>query len=213
MVGRGTRLHPGKTHLLLLDFLWMTERHELCHPAALICESDEVARKMTKNAEDQAGVEMDLEDMEKQASEDVLREREESLAKKLAEMKKRKQKLVDPLQYEMSIQAEDLANYVPSFGWEMAPPTDKQKQSLERLGILPDEIDNAGKAAMMLDKLAKRRDEGLTTPKQIRFLESRGFQHVGTWPFEQARKLIDRIAANGWRVPYDIDPKTYNMGV
>ncbi len=213
MVGRGTRLHPGKTHLLLLDFLWMTERHELCHPAALICESDEVARKMTKNAEDQAGVEMDLEEMEKQASEDVLREREESLAKKLAEMKKRKQKLVDPLQYEMSIQAEDLANYVPSFGWEMAPPTDKQKQNLERLGILPDEIDNAGKAAMMLDKLAKRRDEGLTTPKQIRFLEGRGFEHVGTWPFEQARKLIDRIAANGWRVPYDIDPKTYNMGV
>lgn len=35
MVGRGTRLSPetGKDHLLLLDFLWHTERHELCHPA------------------------------------------------------------------------------------------------------------------------------------------------------------------------------------
>ena len=48
MVGRGTRLSPetGKDHLLLLDFLWHTERHELCHPAHLICESEEVAQKM-----------------------------------------------------------------------------------------------------------------------------------------------------------------------
>ena len=58
-------------------------------------------------------------------------------------------------------------------------PTDKQKNTLEKLGIFPDEIDNAGKAAKLLDRLAKRRETGLTTPKQIRFLESRGFQHVG----------------------------------
>ena len=49
MVGRGTRLSPGKENLLLLDFLWMTERHELCHPASLICETEEVARRMTEN--------------------------------------------------------------------------------------------------------------------------------------------------------------------
>lgn len=47
MVGRGTRIAPGKDHLLLLDFLWHTERHELCHPASLICESPEVAQRMT----------------------------------------------------------------------------------------------------------------------------------------------------------------------
>ena len=51
MVGRGTRLSPGKDHLLLLDFLWHTERHELCHPANLICEKPEVAQKMTENLE------------------------------------------------------------------------------------------------------------------------------------------------------------------
>ena len=50
MVGRGTRLSPetSKDHLLLLDFLWHTERHELCHPASLICENEEVAKKMTE---------------------------------------------------------------------------------------------------------------------------------------------------------------------
>ena len=151
MVGRGTRLSPGKDHLLLLDFLWHTERHELCHPANLICENPEVAQKMTENLEASA-CPVDIEEAEKQASEDVVSQREEALAKQLSEMKHRKRKLVDPLQFEMSIQAEDLSGYIPSFGWEMAPPTDKQKNTLEKLGIFPDEIDNAGKAAKLLNR-------------------------------------------------------------
>lgn len=212
MVGRGTRLSPGKDHLLLLDFLWHTERHELCHPASLICESEEVARKMTENLEKDAGCLMDLEEAEQQAASDVVAQREEALAKKLAEMKRRKRKLVDPLQFEMSIQAEDLAGYVPAFGWEMAPPSEGQKKALEKQGIMPDEIDNAGKASKLLDRLSKRRQENLTTPKQIRFLEGKGFQHVGTWQFEAAKKLIDRIAGNSWRVPHTIDPYNYVPG-
>ena len=209
MVGRGTRLFPGKDHLLLLDFLWHTERHELCHPASLICENAEVAQKMTENLEKEAGFAIDIEEAEKIASEDVVAQREESLAKQLAEMKKRKKKLVDPLQFEMSIQAEDLSGYVPSFGWEMSPPSDKQKNTLEKLGISADQIDNAGKAAKILDRLDKRRTEGLTTPKQIRYLESKGFQHVGTWQFETAKNMIDRIAAAGWRIPQGIIPQEY----
>ena len=209
MVGRGTRLSPGKEHLLLLDFLWHTERHELCHPASLICDNEEVAQKMTENLKEAAGCPVDIEEAEKTASEDVVAQREEALAKQLAEMKRRKKKLVDPLQFEMSIQAEDLSGYVPAFGWEMGPPSDKQKATLEKLGILPDQIENAGKAAKLLVRLDKRRNEGLTTPKQIRFLEGRGFQHVGTWQFDTAKKLIDRIAANGWRVPSDIIPQEY----
>lgn len=203
MVGRGTRLAPGKKHLLLLDFLWHTERHELCHPAHLICENEEVAKKMTENIE-AVGCPVDIEQAEEKANEDVVAQREEALAKTLEEMRKRKRRLVDPLQFEMSIQAEDLSGYVPAFGWEMSPPSDKQVKTLEKYGIFPDEINNAGKAAKILDRLEKRRMAGLTTPKQIRFLESRGFRHVGTWQFENARNLIDRIAANGWRIPAGI---------
>lgn len=212
MVGRGTRLHPGKEHLLLLDFLWHTERHELCHPADLICTKKEIAQKMTENMEKAAGCPVDIEDAEKKASEDVIAEREEALAQQLKEMRHRKRKLVDPLQFEMSIQAEDLAGYVPAFGWEMAPPSEKQKATLEKLGILPDEIDNAGKAAKILDRLHTRREAGLTTPKQIRCLEKYGFQHVGTWQFDTAKKLIDRIAANGWKIPAGINPSEYREG-
>ncbi len=208
MVGRGTRLCEGKEDLLLLDFLWHTERHELCHPAHLICENEEVAKKMTENLEE-AGCPVDIEEAESKANEDVVAQREESLAKTLDEMKKRKRNLVDPLQFEMSIQAEDLAHYVPSFGWEMAPASDKQIEALQKFGIFPDEIGNAGKAKLLLDRLQTRKAEGLTTPKQIRLLEKMGFNHVGTWQFDAASRLISRIAANGWRVPRGIEPATY----
>lgn len=209
MVGRGTRLSPGKDHLLLLDFLWHTERHELCHPASLICESEEVAQKMTENLENAAGCPIDIEEAQEKASSDVIAQREEALAKQLSEMRKRKKRLVDPLQFEMSIQAEDLSGYVPAFGWEMSPPSEKQLKALEKRGIMPDEIDNSGKAALLLERLEKRQAAGLTTPKQIRFLEGRGFLHVGTWQFETAKRLIDRIAANGWRIPGNIIPSEY----
>lgn len=208
MVGRGTRLAPGKKELLLLDFLWHTERHELCHPANLIATDEAVAKKMTENIEE-LGTPIDLEQAEQQAKEDVALEREESLAKQLSEMRTRKRKLVDPLWFEMSIQATDLTDYVPSFGWQMSPPTEKQIKTLEKWGIFPDEIENAGKAEMLISRLIKRRDAGLSTPRQIRILENRGFQHVGTWKFEASSKLISRIAANGWRIPHGIKPAEY----
>lgn len=209
MVGRGTRLAEGKTDLLLLDFLWMTDKHELCRPADLVCEDRDVARQMTEHLAE-TGCPEDIEQAAAQASEDVVAQREEALAKQLAEQRRKKAKLVDPLQYEMSIQAEDLAGYVPAFGWEAGPPSEQQTAALEKLGILPDAVESAGKAALLLDRLNKRRDEGLTTPKQIRCLEKYGFQHVGTWSFEAARHMIDRIAAQGWRgVPKGVNPKAF----
>lgn len=209
MVGRGTRLSPGKSDLLLLDFLWMTDKHELCRPADLVCEDRAVARQMTENLA-QTGCPEDIEEAAVQASEDVVAQREEALAKQLEEQRRKKARLVDPLQYEMSIQAEDLAGYVPAFGWEAGPPTEQQAAALEKLGILPDAVESAGKASLLLDRLHKRRDEGLTTPKQIRCLEKYGFQHVGRWSFEQAKHMIDRIAASGWRgVPKGVTPSNY----
>ncbi|MBJ6746417.1 DEAD/DEAH box helicase [Streptococcus sp. 121] len=209
MVGRGTRLAPGKENLLLLDFLWHTERHELCRPAHLIAENSEVAAKMTENMEEEAGTIFDIEEVEVQAAQDVVAQREEALANLLAEQRKKKRKLVDPLQFEMSIQAEDLQDYVPSFGWEMAPPSKEQINALEKYGIYTEEIGNAGKASKLLDRLNKRRDNGLSTPKQIRLLERYGFRNVGLWSFENCRYMIDRIAASGWRLPKGVVPSDY----
>lgn len=211
MVGRGTRLSPetGKDHLLLIDFLWMTERHELCHPASLICEDEDVARRMTKDMEENAGNPEDIEEAEKKATEEVVQEREEALAAQLAAQRRKKSRLVDPLQYAMSIEALDLANYRPIFGPEAQAPSQDQKDSLEKLGIKADSVETSGQADKLLNTINDRRARGLATPKQIKQLENRGFQNVGTWSFEQARRLIDRIAANGWRTPKELNPRTY----
>ena len=114
MVGRGMRLHPGKEDLLLLDFLWMTDRHDLCRPSALISKDSLIAEKIDKRmlAEKDG---CDLIQAEAEAEQEILVEREAALARHLERMRGRQRKLVDPLQYALSIAEEDLANYEPNF--------------------------------------------------------------------------------------------------
>ena len=109
----------------------------------------------------------------------------------------------------MSIAAEDLANYVPTFAWEMAPPSKKQLEFLDRRGIFSESVTNSGMASMLIDRLQRRMQEGLATPKQIRCLERYGFRQVGTWLFDDASSMISRLADNNWRVPYGMTPALY----
>jgi superfamily II DNA or RNA helicase len=201
IVGRGTRPSPGKEHLLLLDFLWNSERHELCRPAYLVAESEEVAKRMTEKINEAGDEGADLEAVQEEAQGELVNERELALAKQLAEMRHRKRALVDPLQYAVSIQAEDLVDYVPSFDWEMAPASKGQLQTLEKSGIFPEEITCAGQAAKLLERLNVRRASGFATPKQVRTLERFDYPHAGTMTFAEANKIISRLAANGWRKP------------
>ena len=208
MVGRGMRLFPGKENLLLLDFLWLTERHDLCKPSSLIAKDEKIAQAMDEKIAE-GDEEVDITEAEEEAERDVLKEREEALAKQLDEMRSRAKKLVDPIQYALSIAAEDVASYTPSFPWEMGPPSEKQLQFLEKRGILPDTVGNAGLASLLIDRLKRRQEEGLATPKQIRCLERYGFRHVGTWQFEDANSIISRLAMNHWRIPQGMTPSLY----
>lgn len=210
MIGRGTRLAPGKEKLLLLDFLWMTGRHDLCRPASLLGASAEVEARVSKMVEDAMDdlLGIDLLDAEPQAEQDVQTAREEALAAELEKMRHRKAQLVDPLQYALSICDIDLQNYEPTFAYEMEEPSEKQIKLLERRGIDPTGM-TAGMASKMIDSLIRRQDEGMATPKQVRMLERKGFVHPGTWTFEQASKMMARLASNRWMVPAEIDPATY----
>lgn len=207
MVGRGTRLSPGKEDVLLLDFLWHTDRHELVHPAHLIAEDAEVAKKATQMIEE-AGDMVDVESIIEEATEDVTNEREEALANHLEQLKRRKKRLVDPIQFEMQIQDKDLHNYVPMFGQELDPPTKEQFNEIEKAGIDPTSIDSKGKADELIKRINERNQKNLTTPKQIKQLEQRGYQNVPNWSFDQARVLINQIAANRWRTVHS-SPQSY----
>ena len=71
--------------------------------------------------------------------------------------------------------------------------------------IVNKNIEGAGKAFVITGG-SERQD---SVKNALEFLESKGFEHVGTWDFDAARHLIDRIAANGWRVPREINPRDY----
>lgn len=213
IVGRGTRLSPGKTELLLLDFLWQTEQHNLCRPAHLVCENEAYAARVAEILVEQSqDGSVDLLDAEAEAESTAKEEREESLRKELEKQKAKKGRLVDPLQYEISIsEGGKIREFQPS-GLnlhELAPPSDRQIAALEAAGINPEFVTCAGHASMLLDTLAVRRMAGLTSPKQIRLLENYGFRNVGTWSRDEGISMVNRIKACGWHVPRGINPQTY----
>lgn len=205
IIGRGTRLAPGKRNCLVLDFLWLSTQHDLCRPASLITANDDDAQRVSEKLVDG---EMDIFEAER----DVVEERRESLAAKLEANRRKKARLVDPLTFFVDIGEVAAMDYVPEFAWEREPPTEKQIAMIENAGIDPTGM-TKGKASKVIDAIFRRRDEGLATPKQMRKLEQYGFADVATWTFEQASKVMGMLASNRWRLPYGIDPATYRPPV
>ena len=201
MIGRGTRLAPGKTDCLILDFLWLSTRHDLCRPASLITDNDEDAENVSERA-----VEDELELFD--ALTDVEEQRRNALAEAIKANAKRKARLVDPLTFFVDVNEQALLDYQPEFPWEKQPATEKQIRLIEGAGIDTTGMCK-GQASKIIDAIFRRRDLKLATPKQMRMLQNKGFQNVGLWTFEQASNMMSRLAQNRWRVPWDVNPQTY----
>ena len=212
IVGRITRLHPGKKEALILDFLWLTERHDLCHPASLYSDSPEVVEEMTNRLAN--GEERDLAELEKEAEQSLMTDREISLAARIWSVKNRTRREIDPLEFIQMIGSHDLMTYSSDFKWQDELATNRQIAALGRFGIACDENMTKGKATALLNALIDRSKNGLSTPKQIRFLESKGFMGVSVWPFNECSRVMDALAKNGWEIPaYYGDPGTYKPKV
>jgi len=201
MVGRGTRLASNKDNCLILDFLWLATKHDLCRPASLITENDEDAQKV---AEMVVQDELDLFD----ALTDAEEQRRNALADAIRRNAKKKARLVDPLTFFVDVNEQALMDYTPEFPWELEPATEKQIKLIEDAGVDTEGMCK-GQASKVLDAIFKRRESGLATPKQMRMLERKGFQNVGAWTFEQASQMMGRLAQNKWRVPRGVNPKTF----
>jgi superfamily II DNA or RNA helicase len=206
LIGRGTRIHPGKENLLLLDFLWMSQRHDLCRPAHLLAENEHQTKAATAKINEAEGP-VDLEQMQELAVAGEIHEREEALLKELDRLKRKRGSVTDPLAFAMQIMDSDLQNYVPD-GIAASQPADLAK--LERLiqaGIDATKITSAGQADAFLAVLDKRSDKA--TPNTVRKLKSYGFQNVENWSKDSANKMVRRIAINQWRVPAGVSPRDY----
>jgi len=138
-VGRGTRKHPSQENTLLLDFLWLCERHNLCHPAHLVAEDEETAEIMIQKAK--KGGCFGLEELQQEAKGDVKAQREASLARYLDANKHRKGKSVDPMAWGILIDNEDVTGYETTWGWEKQECTQKQASTLQKYGFDTHKID------------------------------------------------------------------------
>ena len=94
---------------------------------------------------------------------------------------------------------------------EALRPTTKKLQSVVALvgGIGAGSMARRGTPSMLLGRRMHRQTGGLSPPRQIRLLERYGFRFVGTWSFDAASKVISRLAALNWKLPYGFNPATY----
>lgn len=191
-IGRGTRLYPGKENLLILDFLWLTQRHDLCRPASLITEN-QTEREYIK-----AKTETDEIDLFNSLS-DAEEARREALARELAKQKAKKAKLIDPMQFFVTIGDLSLEDYEPIFPWMSKDPTEAQVKLLEQFGLNHLDFDR-GKASLVINTLLGRKN--LATPKQVMFLKKFGY-HPENWTKDMASKKITALKAvkfQRWRL-------------
>ncbi len=195
MIGRGTRVHPCKDDLLVLDFLWLHTKHNLVRPAHLVASSPEVADAITdrlsenaKGGGDAQQEELDLEVLNNEA----IHEREEKLKAELQQHTKRKTKTVDAMEFCLSCHEVALAEYEPSMKWEREPMSAGQRQALDQWSIDAESIKCKGHASKILDVLFSRRKLGLATPKQVRKLRQFGHSSPETASFEEASSFLDR---------------------
>ena len=190
MIGRGTRLSPGKENLLILDFLWLVTKHNLCRPASLVSDIDEDIEEVVKKSKDE---EIDLFG----AVSDTEEARRNALAEQLRKQAAKKSKLINPLELFSILDDIGLADYEPAFKWESADATQKQIQALNNFGIDADGI-TKGYACAVLDKIIGRSKRGLATVKQVKTLRKFGYEPID-WTFEQASAKLGALASVGWK--------------
>ena len=201
MVGRGTRTCPGKQNLLLLDFLFIHERHSLVSPANLIAGTDAEALAITKeafaDAEAGRGETKDLRAMAESARE----KREQKLREELAKKAKRSTKTIDPSEFALSLHNTALAEYEPEMKWESEAVSAKQLDVLEKFGLDAAALTCKGHASKMLDTLFERRKANLASPKQLKWLVRFRHPHPQTCTFIEAGIFLDARFGSRKAVP------------
>lgn len=187
MVGRGTRPSPGKKDLLLLDFLWLSKKHNVCRPASLTSDNAELVDAVSQEA---MGKEVDL-----FATSDSVKERKRDeamrLAAALSQYRDQGEREFDLLDESESLVGKLLQGYKPQKLWEYQDITGPQSEQLISLGIDPTGY-SRGEASYLISWGMKRREKKLCTVKQFELLRKNGIKAYNMSK-EEATKRIGEI--------------------
>jgi len=139
MVGRGTRLAPGKSDCLVLDMVGATTRHRLQSVADLVgLDPDDVApgETVARAVERKRRLDEERREAERLAAVEAARARRTLVVQ-----------AVDPFGRDRPAILAD-----PNASWRRAPATDKQLRFLIRLGIAPPPGLTKGDASSLIDR-------------------------------------------------------------
>jgi superfamily II DNA or RNA helicase len=218
MVGRGTRPLPeivdgvdtaearkalislsDKPFMEIIDFVGNAGKHKLIHAADVLGGrySDEIVDLATRNAE-KSDKPVDI------ASELVKAEREIDRRRRQREEAEARARIRVRSVYSTSkVDPFNVLDIIPCRepGWHKGRmATDRQKACLERFGVNVPENLSFCHASQLIDRLIKRAQEGCATYKMAKLLARFGYR-ADKMMFKQAHKIIDGIAAAGWRRP------------
>lgn len=198
MVGRGTRLSPGKADCLVLDMHPANAGHSLISVVDLFAgeDLDAIDRKAADEAIERGeGVLKAISDAEENAKKrEAERARDREKAHLVADVRYRKS-TVDPFA-ELGIDEDPKRARGPR-------ATPAQIDALARAGwTLTEKQFSRAQAADALDALAARRRNGLCSIKQMRVLSRAGVRT--DLSFAEAGEAITALKASNWRVTSEI---------
>lgn len=204
MLGRGTRLSPGKKNLLFVDFLWKTDR-DIITPCNIFSDKDVTAFSMKNFLIKNANKSYDM--IELCQYFDMLF----SCSEKMEEIRInclnsiRNNGLKSYSMFAYAINNRDLIEYEPIYNWEFCPITEKQRIFLEdKCGISCKNM-NKGLASKIIGVIIERANNGMCSSKQMFFIAKHGmFDKCGEMSSKDASYIIDEISKNKWKVPYHV---------
>lgn len=199
MAGRGLRIFPGKADALLLDFCGNSGRHKLASALDVLGgryteEEEELAQELVKKSPGMRARDA-LDAAHMQA------EREKQLAEEAAKRAAIKAKAiyskrdVNPFGvFHMDISHErELAD---RFGGKVA--SDRQVEALQKWKIPVPNGCTSQMAHRLLDAAGARARANLASFNQLKTLQKYGVTDINVG-FKTAGRVIDAIAANGWK--------------
>lgn len=194
MIGRGTRLYPGKENCLVIDFNFLTEKHDLVRPADLFDgpEADpevlDIADKIMREAPGK-----DLLDAIEQARED---KEEKEKQRRIIQIKAQERQVkYRRVAYDPLSTANMLGIPMKVSTAVFEPPTYAQCSEAEKFGIRNPGSITKRLLGKLLSELRARRRQGLASQKQVRYLISKGFapEVAREMSFSQASEALDKI--------------------
>lgn len=203
----------GKPSLLVLDFCGNAGRHKLVSTADILGgDYDEAVRQRAAQLVLQRGGEQNTLALLSEAEELL---KQEERRKRIAAAEARRAQQEEQARRRRGFYADEVeysrrgVDPFDAFGIEPERdedyhagkvPTEKQLQVLERYGVNAEGISRR-QATAIIEKIHKRRENNLCTYRQAKVLAGLGVKKASRLTFDEARQLLDKAAANGWRLP------------